>query len=876
MAQFFENPNTPDLPPPDTEVEDYSVAWKALFKEMLGDGWLAALLAKAPIFIANTVVAAFGLAAGVINIIMAAYGKLMHAAQNEKNAEFYLMLSAVISDLLGIELTSDDLIHAAYDHGRVAAMEKAGASLFNTLTAEFTSPEDSGGETVDLFASDGAPPNPFGQNLSKAAGAVAAQRFLGFLMAFSVRAGNAAVISEAASLTLIKNFREYGEELAQNLGLGRLARRALAPLMQVLVADPLTKSLNWKYRPKDLSEAQIVKAYMRGKMTPDVMTQLLGRLGYSDKAIAELIAEQVYVFPFDTIRHMWKWQELDRQGVMDRLTLHGVTAADAGLLPVDWDHAEQDAWVTKFADQVIELGGAKWLDVDAYKKLINDLPLLDSEKTWALKIIGLVRESKYTRLTKTEIESAFLKGVIDLDRYRAWLDEEHFSDDDKKVLEYLLLLQQQAEVDKAKAAADAAKAKADAAAAKAADDARKRAALGAGSSGEVLPFADWEYAYVHGHITDAEFRTFLENFGYAGKPLELEYQQTKDKRDAFVEQQKRAEELGKNATGKTLDLAQVEQAYIHGILAESDLVARLTTYGYSEADALVLLADEKLKKAAYDAQQAKAAEAAAKAAKSKLTENQVVDAYAGGLITGTDLVQWLKDAGFSDAEITVLHGLADERKAAADAAAKAAEAKRNAAPKPKASLAEMLKAYVAHIVSEQELLDYLKNSGYTAEDIDVILTDANDKRESADRAASLDQSLGRTPESKPATYAQAVKLYKADAITAKQFFGFLLDLGYATEDAQLLLSLATSEKTGKAPVRSAGEPGQAGAAPGAGRPDVILTQWLAGQLSVGQAADAWRAEGLGRADVDTLTAGLYILQSRTSSPQAQAKNPPVG
>lgn len=868
MAEFFENPVTPNLPPPETEPEDYHAIAVKFLEEFIGSGWWTDMLAYIPSTILYSTLVVFKLAAQFLNVIMSGYGRLMHQAQGEENDVFYLMVASLLSDLLGVEVDPTDILQKANDRGRIAAMDRIGGGLLNVLTDEFTNPEEVGGQGSGIFEQGDGPPNPFGQQLPKAAGAAAARRFLGFVMSFAVREGNAALLSELASLTFIKNYKEYAEAMARNLGLGRMVRRALQPMFQILVADPLTKDLNWKYRPKDLSESQIVHAYLRGTMDAGVMQQLLGRLGYSEKAIAELVASQRYVFPLETIARMWRWQELDADGTQKRLMQHAVTAEDQGLLKVDWDHQQQDPWVNEFAHTVISLAGEKWLDVDAYKKLLNELPLLDSEKAWALKIAGLVREQKWQRLTKTEIETAYLDGVIDLDRYRAWLDEEHFRDDDKKTLEYLLLLKQKEEVDKAKAAKDAAKAKADAAAAKAQDEARKKAALGAGSTGEALTFTDWEYAYVHGHITEDDFKQFLTDYGFAGKPLELELAMEKDKRDAFVTAQEKAAALGKSAAGKVLDLAQVEEAYKVGILSEADLLTRLQGYGYSNEDAQVLLADERLKKSAYDAAAAKAAESASRAAKSKLTESQVVDAYAGGLIAADVLVQWLKDAGFSDDEIKIVQELADARKQKAADAAAAAQAKRDAAPKPKASLAEMRNAYVQHVISEQELLDYLKASGYTSEDIDVIVTDANDKREAADRAAALDASLGRTPASKPATFAQAKALYLKDVITNKQFFGFLLDLGYSTEDAQLLLSLTTAEKTGTSPTR--GAPAAAAAAIAGSSPaaDAVLTDFLAGGISVSQAADRWRSAGLGGRDLDTLVSALYVLQARTPRPQA--------
>src|SRR5207244_1753262 len=98
--------------------------------------------------------------------------------------------------------------------------------------------------------------------LTPASGLAAAEKFLGFLTEFAVRQGNVAFISELIPIefNFLGGLREYGETLAKNLGLGRLSRRALQPLIQTLIADPLQWQLNTTYRPTLLNETSAIKA----------------------------------------------------------------------------------------------------------------------------------------------------------------------------------------------------------------------------------------------------------------------------------------------------------------------------------------------------------------------------------------------------------------------------------------------------------------------------------------------------------------------------------------------------------------------------------------------------------------------------------------
>src|SRR5260370_12761142 len=109
-------------------------------------------------------------------------------------------------------------------------MQVFGGDLYKLLEEEFKP------TSGDLQAGDDAP----------------AQRFLGFLMNFAIRQGNIECLTGflPEEFRVGEGFRAYGELMAKNLGLGRLARQALRPLIQTLVADPLMSKLQEQYLPK--------------------------------------------------------------------------------------------------------------------------------------------------------------------------------------------------------------------------------------------------------------------------------------------------------------------------------------------------------------------------------------------------------------------------------------------------------------------------------------------------------------------------------------------------------------------------------------------------------------------------------------------------
>src|SRR5258708_38259206 len=153
--------------------------------------------------------------AGFVDAVLAPLTGLLTAAQGEKNSSFFDLSAKVLEDLTGVEVDAEALKQSAFGSGRLAGMKTFGGDLFDTLEEEFKP------ASRQLPEGDAGP----------------AKAFLVFLMNFAIRQGNVETI-----LSLIPEeyrygdgIRAYGELMAKNLGLGRMARQALKPLIQVLV-----------------------------------------------------------------------------------------------------------------------------------------------------------------------------------------------------------------------------------------------------------------------------------------------------------------------------------------------------------------------------------------------------------------------------------------------------------------------------------------------------------------------------------------------------------------------------------------------------------------------------------------------------------------
>ena len=368
--------------------------------------------------------------AGSIDSITAFFLRALTAAQGTGQPGFLDMMAAVLGDLLGLEYDADELRSTMTKGGRIKAMGKAGGWLFDTLRNEF----DPSGGTAQQQASD-----------------IPARTFLGFLIEFAVRQGNLAYFAEfiPPEFNVFTGLREYGELLARNLGLGRLARQALRPLMQVMVADPLLWKLNSIYRPKLLSASQAIKAYKRGALPREELNRILSYEGYSDSAIELLIADTAKVWHARELLELVRLGKIDDVEAIDRLTNEGLDDDTAAQL---WDAYNGESaqglvrlYITELLREVRNgylgsvVGGKYTVDVDT---LLAPLPLTKLELDRWKHIFGQFVEVPRKHLSESELERAFLGGILDMTTVQDFWIRIGYSPDTVQVLTLLLLQKQ--------------------------------------------------------------------------------------------------------------------------------------------------------------------------------------------------------------------------------------------------------------------------------------------------------------------------------------------------------------------------------------------------------------------------------------------------
>jgi hypothetical protein len=384
--------------------------------------------------------------ASVVDDLIAVYVAFIGAAQAKDSPGLFTLISTVLSDLLGAEVSADAVNKAWKAGGSMAAFKAVGAGLWGTFIQQIGSPAA----------------------LTPESGLAAAQGFMGYLLGFAVREGNVALLASIIpeELRVLEGIDEYARAMRSSLGFGRMARQALHPLIQTLITDPLQWYVNRQYHPKLLGESVAVKAFNMDAINQDRLNLELSYAGYDPALYPVILTEHTPQLSVADVSVLSAAGKMSEDTAIYAIRQLGYTAGGAD--------AKLDAERRRSAD-----GAVQQLIIDIRTAFINGYISADSRNAlWSalpvpqvqLQLLELEADTMAgfprKRLTLSEVQSAFVEGLLDSTDVATFLKVEGYSGDDALTLWYQTLLKlgtQQAKMAVAQFAYDKAKAKAQAA-----------------------------------------------------------------------------------------------------------------------------------------------------------------------------------------------------------------------------------------------------------------------------------------------------------------------------------------------------------------------------------------------------------------------------
>jgi hypothetical protein len=657
----------------------------------------------------------------------------------------------------------------------------------------------------------------------------------------------------------IAHFRDVAllpDEIIRTLGISRLVRRALTPLVNATAVQPMTWKANKEYRPTLLSEADAIAMFNRGGFSDDELAEELSRHGYSDvRQTALRLQHAKYLSVADAIA-LVRIKSLDRGNVVGALRNQGYDEATAELSVQAEEEKRREAIADTAISAIRRAAVDRRIDDAQLGDLMGQIVFDDTDRAYQMTAIRTERDLNFRFLSATQAEECVLADVLPIAAYRDALTREGYEPESALALELLLETKKNKQLDVVSARKQK---QDDAAAAKA--DAQKRAADRQAQLDEQRrlraegPLGEWKRAVVTGLVPLARYAALLAE-RYDGDTVSALSALADQERAAYVAQQQKAADARKRAAEKGLNIGQLEQAVYTGVLTVDEFRNALSAQPLDAADADLLTAVVRAKLADLQAAQQKRADAAKRAKGKSIDLAKFEQLVRAGHRTIADYTALLRSFGYDDASIAALVDLLQTHIAADQAAAQqraAIAAKRDAVS---LSFDQIRRAVLLGVATLDQFGKFLVDHKFTPDAQAVLVAELRDDVAQADaaraRRAQADQRASGDARFLPIARHAA----RLGVLTPAAYQARLVAAGYSADDVAIEMDLLVQEIAGtRAKATAAG-------VVTAKHPDRALTLSEAatavkkGELPI----DAYRARafalGFDQADVDTLVAVL--------------------
>ena len=340
----------------------------------------------------------------------------------------------VLNEFLQTDLVAADIQPGANTDATLAKCQKIGQAVLTSLEHKFTK------------AADG----------SSAIGEKAAQAFAGFGVNFAIQNAIITLIGGLLPEVHTDDIRELGVEVAQNLGLGRLVRRALTPLVQATIATPYTFQLQQRYRPNLVSQAEALAAWHANRVPQNDAHQWLEKHGFGDVSIAELIEQtrlRLNAEEWNTLTAIANWATPDTY-----IGPYNVSSPPTATIPPSQDPAAyddqakgmDDDWIAlrqqeltwkrlaplrdRVLSEVVTRIRIGFEDVTTLQKYLRKYQIPADEAQMWRDAAGLLAEVPRKRISQAEMLFLYETAQVTDDEVETWLKAEGFSDSDVQLM----------------------------------------------------------------------------------------------------------------------------------------------------------------------------------------------------------------------------------------------------------------------------------------------------------------------------------------------------------------------------------------------------------------------------------------------------------
>jgi hypothetical protein len=760
-----------------TRLTGQAEDWASVGKQFVAGGlesWLTSDVSKT---VAATIGDLIGVILATAYTAMAPIGtgmaKGMASAEDYIAPAFAEFAATGINDIFGTNISAADFNRARGGAGGKAGGNQLGKALMDQMR----------GTTGELRPSDEAA----ARFVNAVAGMAIEDWFKGWF--FEVLTS----LVPQLDVGKIENYGALGDKVAQMLGVGRVSRRVLSPIVDTTIVTPLRWKLNQTYRPELLTAGQISRELARGKYTPDEARAELALQGYSEKRIDALLNATTKFHTVGDIELLVRSKTWSRADGIAHLRESGLTAEQAERELIVEQLRRIATFERSMADQARRAFVRREIDEGQLRAAAMGVTFAGQEFAQFIELAIAEREYNTRRLSLGQVEAMVKSGVLSVRDYRKAAEREGYPFEDVMALELQLRyeLDKKTDMEAARAAALAEReaerlAKQRAAAARAAEVAAELARAQRGSLTTI------ERAVVRGLAPIERYTELLEG-RYDGDTIRLMVGLVDLARAAYVEQEAKRAAALQRVTARGATLGDVEQAVLQRVIGIDDYRRRLVAEDVPAADVALLV--DTLQARLDDLTEAEARRAAAGAAGAArgIDLGRFEQLVLRGRRTLADYEQLVEGLGFDAGATAAMRELlalrVDDARAAADARARAEQL---TAPRG-VSLSLMRRGV---LLGQLELSDYERfmREQQLAPDAQLVLM-ADIRRELAelDAARQTRDTGGGTVDARELPLSGAARAARLGIVSPDAYEARLVAAGFAESDVAVQMDLLLLE-----------------------------------------------------------------------------------
>lgn len=699
--------------------------------------------------------------------------------------------AAAVSDIFGTDIPASTFSQKRNRDGRQRASDTLGAGVLNAIrgNAGAVEPSEAG-----------------------------AQRYLGFVINMALEGWYQGWMLEFLTSMVpqvqignIESFAGLDDVMSQTLGLGRMSRSVIRPLLDATVVTPLKWQVNKTYRPELLSTGLLSLMYARGAWSFEKVSEELARQGYSDDRIAALLTQGLKYHSAADLDLLVRSGQYDPATATDHLRNqgwlehHAQEELDLEKLKriASFERAMANAAVSAFADGRIgeamlgEFTTGATIDAQEKAQLV--------ELAHARSILGR------RPLTSGEAEQAVKAGILSMSDYRRALVREGRDDEAVVVLELLL----RRELDKASDIEDLKKRQAaERAAEKQARDAAMAARKAEVEKERALrrrgAEADLERAVVRGLVPIVRLEE-LYVARYDPDTVRILLELVTDDRLAYVAQQQKRIEAEKRVPVRRAELGDLEAAVMANVLSLAEFRTRLAQLHFDAADAALLADTLAARKADADFAKAKRAQAEEAAKIRRVNLGTFEQLVRRGHRSLADYGALLEDLGFDVAAVAAMRELL-QLQIDDDARARAERAAAEARLKIKGlSIEQLRRAVLLKVKTIDDYQAFLVEQGFTTDAQLVLLAELRADVAEADAARQRRDAAERARREPAISVGDVARAARLGLIPMQVYIDRLTRDGYSADDIAIETDLLVHEMADIAAQRERRERAEAAA-----------------------------------------------------------------